>query len=252
MPKLASRREEIAARTLIVNADDFGRCRLINAGTIRAHEQGIVTSASLMCRWPGASEAAGYAARRPALALGLHLDLGEWLYRAGDWSAAYEVVPMDDAEAVERETRAQLEAFRGLVGTDPTHLDSHQHVHRHEPVTSVALRIAEEIGVPLRSVDARVRYCGDFYGRSREGPLHEAISPQALIELMRALPEGVTELACHPGEGSESDEEYVMERRLEVAALTDSRVRATLEREGIRLGSFADLVAQPPADSREG
>jgi len=225
-----------------VNADDFGRCRLINAGVIRAHDQGIVTSASLMCRWPGAAAAAGYATQRPALALGLHLDLGEWVYREGRWEPAYEVVAVEDAEGVECEIRAQLRAFRELVRAEPTHLDSHQHVHRVEPVASVALRVAEEIGVPLRSHDARVRHCGEFYGRTREGPLHEAITAHALINLVRGLPEGVTELACHPGDGSESDREYGMERQLEVAALTDSRVRTTLDREGIRLCSFADFA----------
>jgi len=204
-----------------------------------------------MCRWPGAGEAAAYASRRPGLALGLHLDLGEWLFRDGDWKAAYEVLSMDDARAVEHEIRAQIRAFRELVGADPTHIDSHQHVHRVEPVTSVALRIAEEVGVPLRGFDGRVRYCGDFYGRTQEGPLHEAITAQALTELVRALPDGVTELACHPGEGSESDNEYAGERRLEVAALTDSRVRAALKHEEIRLCSFSELT-RPAGDSREG
>lgn len=231
----------MADRRLIVNADDFGRCRLINAGVIRAHERGIVTSASLMCRWHGAAEAARYASQRPALGLGLHLDLGEWIYREENWEPAYEVVEVEDAEAVESEIRAQLRAFREFVRADPTHLDSHQHVHTVEPVGSVALRVAEEIGVPLRSHDARIRHCGDFYGRTREAPLHEAITAQALIDLVRALPKGVTELACHPGEGSQSDREYGMERQLEVAALTDPNVRTTLDREGIELCSFADF-----------
>lgn len=233
----------MADRRLIVNADDFGRCRLINAGLIEAHERGIVTSASLMCRWPGAAEAVRYASGRPALALGLHLDLGEWVYREGDWTPAYEVVDFEDPHAVESEIRGQLAAFRELVGGDPTHLDSHQHVHRFEPVAALARQLAEEIGVPLRSYDPRIRYCGDFYGRTREGrPLHEAITVQALIGLLRALPEGVTELACHPGEGSLSDGEYARERQLEVRALTDFRVRATLDRENIGLCSFADLA----------
>lgn len=233
----------MADRRLIVNADDFGRCRLINAGVVRAHEQGVVTSASLMCRWPGAAEAAIYASRRPALALGLHLDLGEWIYREGDWTPAHEVVDLEDVHAVEAEVRGQLRAFRELVGADPTHLDSHQHVHRVEPIASVVLQLAEEIGVPLRSYDARIRHCGDFYGRTREGdPLHEAITAEALINLVRALPEGVTELGCHPGEGSQSDHEYVIERQLEVHALTDSRVRVTLDDEGIGLCSFADFA----------
>jgi predicted glycoside hydrolase/deacetylase ChbG (UPF0249 family) len=64
-------------RTLIVNADDFGLTSGVNAGIARAHEEGILTSASLMVRWPAAAEAAAYAARTPGLSVGLHVDLGE-------------------------------------------------------------------------------------------------------------------------------------------------------------------------------
>ena len=54
-------------RALIVNADDFGLSPGVNAGVARTHEQGILTSASLMVRQPAADEAAAYArATRPA------------------------------------------------------------------------------------------------------------------------------------------------------------------------------------------
>ena len=81
---------------LIVNADDFGQSSGINRGIIEAHEHGIVTSTSLMSRWPGAVEAAQYARTHPELSVGLHIDLGEWEYREGNWLAVYTVVPLDD------------------------------------------------------------------------------------------------------------------------------------------------------------
>ena len=42
------------SRAVIVNADDFGQSAGINRGIVEAHERGIVTSASLMVRWPAA------------------------------------------------------------------------------------------------------------------------------------------------------------------------------------------------------
>jgi predicted glycoside hydrolase/deacetylase ChbG (UPF0249 family) len=66
-----------AGRYLIVNADDFGQSDGINQGVVKAYERGIVTSASLMVRWPTASAAAVYARAHPDLSLGLHIDLGE-------------------------------------------------------------------------------------------------------------------------------------------------------------------------------
>jgi hypothetical protein len=56
-----------------------------------------------MVLWPAAAGAAAYARERPDLALGLHLDLGEWVYREGEWLPAYEVVPADDPQAVTEE-----------------------------------------------------------------------------------------------------------------------------------------------------
>src|SRR5687767_10207836 len=63
-------------RYLIVNADDFGLSPGVNAGIVAAHENGIVTSASLMVRKLAAAEAADYGRRHPKFSVGLHVDLG--------------------------------------------------------------------------------------------------------------------------------------------------------------------------------
>lgn len=55
---------------LIVNANDFGQSAGVNQGIITAHEQGIVTSASLMVRWPAAVEATAYGRAHPEFSLG--------------------------------------------------------------------------------------------------------------------------------------------------------------------------------------
>ena len=235
-------------RSLIVNADDFGQSPGVNRGIIMAHEQGIVTSASLMVRWPAAGEAADYARRHPGFGVGLHLDLGEWACRDSTWAPLYEVVPAGDAEAVAAEVARQLAAFRRLLGREPTHLDSHQHFHRDEPVRSLMTDLACRLGVPLRHCDPVVRYCGAFYGQGEDGtPLLESISPAALIRIFNALPPGVTELACHPGFADDLDTMYRSERAREVETLCDPRVRAALAAAGIQLCSFADRPWLGPA-----
>ena len=231
-----------AARLLIVNADDFGLTEGVNRGIVRAHEHGVVTSASLLVRHPAADDAAAYARGRPQLSVGLHLDLGEWVYRDGEWSALYEVVPVDDAAAVAEEARRQLEWFVRLVEHPPTHLDSHQHVHRTEPVLSVARALAAELNVPLRHFSHRVHYRGDFYGQGPKGqPIPEGITPAALARLIDGLSPGVTELACHPGLDDTSPLAYGRERALEVAALCDASVRQAVSRAGVRLIGFGQL-----------
>jgi len=229
------------ARTLIVNADDFGRSLAINAGVIRAHETcGIVTSASLMVRWASADMAAKYARSNGSLGVGLHVDLAEWTRRGAQWRCVYEVAPLEEATAVEREARRQLETFRELTGRNPTHLDSHQHVHRHEPVSSVLNMLGAELGVPVRHASASVRYCGAFYGQDPNGiAAHERLTPQALVGIIRGLPAGLTELACHPAAYIDFDSHYAHERVLELRTLCDGRIRAAVDKGMIVLSSFA-------------
>jgi predicted glycoside hydrolase/deacetylase ChbG (UPF0249 family) len=231
-------------RYLIVNADDFGRSAGVNRGIGRAHEEGIVTSASLMVRWPAAAEAAAYAREHPALSVGLHFDLAEWSYGADGWAPVYERAPVTDAAAVEAELDGQLRAFRELVGREPSHLDSHQHVHRREPVRSLLVRAAAALGgKSVRDVTAGVRYCGSFHGQTREGdPLPNAVSVDALLGLLASLPPGATELSCHPGDDVDLESAYIAERAQETRTLCDPRVRATLEAERIALLSFHDVL----------
>lgn len=231
----------MATRILIVNADDLGLSEGVNEGIVTAHERGVVTSASLMVRRAAAAAAADVAGRHPRLAVGLHLDLGEWVYEDGRWRVAYERCASQNPAEIERECRAQVAAFRELLDRDPTHLDSHQHVHMSEPVAAVAVALAAELGVPLR--DRGLRYEGGFYGQSGKGePWPEGVSVERLAQLIEALPTGWTEIGCHPGlavDGSESS--YAAEREQEVAALCDPRTRAAIERAGVELRSFAEV-----------
>jgi predicted glycoside hydrolase/deacetylase ChbG (UPF0249 family) len=229
-------------RRLIVNADDFGMSDGVNQGILRAFDRGIVTSASLMARRPAARQAAAAAARRPAMSLGLHLDLGEWRYDGTGWQLHDDVVDLGDEDAVERETKAQLERFVDIVGTTPTHLDSHQHVHRSEPAKGVVSSLAAKWGLPLREGDGRVRYCGSFYGQWGTGePLPDAITVAALRTIIVGLRSGVTELGCHPGLDDALDSPYGKERLVEVATLCDDRVVAALREADVQLMSFADV-----------
>ena len=242
-----------AKKYLIVNADDFGLSPGVNRGIIEAHEYGIVTSASLMVRWPAAIEAAAYSREHPTLSLGLHVDLSEWAYRDETWVPLYEVVPAGDITAVAEEVSSQLATFRGLVGKDPTHLDSHQHTHLEEPVRSVVVEIARKLAVPLRHCSPKIRYCGEFYGQTAEGsPLLDAISVDGLINILATLPPGLTELCSHPGYPLGLDTMYCSERVVEVRTLCDPRVRAAVVAMGIELCSFGNIAAlMEEPDERE-
>ena len=65
----------LGTRRLIVNADDFGLSPSVNSAVIRAHREGILTSASLMVNESGFDEAVKLAKENPRLGVGLHLTL---------------------------------------------------------------------------------------------------------------------------------------------------------------------------------
>jgi len=137
----------------------------------------------------------------------------------------------------------QLATFRRLVRQPPTHLDSHQHVHREEPARTILLELAEQLAVPLRECAPGIRYCGDFYGQTAEGrPLPDVISVANLLRILAALQPGLTELGCHPGynqiPGNDLRSTYCEEREHEVGVLCAAEVRAAIDSLGIQLSTF--------------
>ena len=225
-----------------MNADDFGASRGVNRGIIEAHERGIVRSASLMVDGAAAAEAAVFARGPTKLGVGLHVELRRW--RRG-------VPPRKGAAAsaagvrrhARRELHRQLERFRLLVGREPTHLDSHQHRHTSPLVQPLFEERARELGIPLRRTPLGVRFCGDFYGHDGRGrPDPDAITLLALIHLLEQIPEGVTELGCHPGYADDLNDWYRAEREQEVRVLCDPGLSTAVGQLGITLMSFGELV----------
>ena len=155
-------------RRLIVNADDFGFAVGVTEGILEAHVAGIVTSTSLMVDEPAAEHAAGLARDHPALSIGLHfVDDGPEL---------------DQPDHAAREFARQLGRFRDLMGSDPTHVDSHHHVHMTRLSTFAPL--VEPLGVPLRG-DGRVKYLGAYFAHPRPGVVDlERVRAPFLMDLI--------------------------------------------------------------------
>lgn len=234
-------------KQLIVNADDFGLTAGVNRGIVEAHARGIVTSTSLMVRASAAGEAPAFARTHPNLGFGLHIDLGEWEFRGGEWVATYQVCRTDDWDEVRAEVSRQLQAFENIMGRLPTHIDSHQHVHGRQPVAQIVFEHATRLKLPLRHFTPGVTYCGDFFGQTEKtAPFPQGVSVEALVRIIEKLPDGVTELGCHPGFGAGVASVYRHERDLEIATLCDPAVRAVLERDGVQIRSFAGMRIDRP------
>jgi chitin disaccharide deacetylase len=212
---------------LIVNADDFGMTAGVNRGIVEAHVRGILTSTSLMVHRPGAEQAAALAREHPRLSIGLHFE--------------DDTPELDDPVHATREFADQLKRFRELMDRDPTHVDSHHHVHMSRMQTFAPL--VKPLGVPLRG-DGRVTYLGDFYAHPTTGIVDiDRIREPFLMRLLGAIEADAAfvELGCHPGRVTdELRSSYAEERETELETLTDPGLPAKLGALGFTLAGYRD------------
>lgn len=145
-------------RRLIVNADDFGRSHAINQAVIRAHEEGILTTASLMVNGEACAEAVQLAKQHPRLGVGLHLTLvcgratlpasripGLVSAQGQEFSHSPVGVGMNYffrsslRPQLEEEMAAQFRLF-GETGLPMDHVNGHLNLHLHPVVFGVLMR----------------------------------------------------------------------------------------------------------------
>jgi chitin disaccharide deacetylase len=253
------------ARVLIVNCDDLGMYRAINAAVIESIEEGIASSCSLMVppRW--ASHAMPLLRQRPAIPFGIHLTL---VSDAIDdrWGPLIEKarVPslLDDAgelfrpdgipellarariDEVELEFRAQIDTVVD-AGLTPTHLDWHCLADGgREDIFDLTVELAGEYGLAVRvwlePGRQKMRRRGlpvtdhdflDSFALDIDG------KPAAFAELLRNLPAGLSEWAVHPGladqESRAIDPGGWLVRSTDHEFLTSREARRLVEQEGI-------------------
>jgi chitin disaccharide deacetylase len=248
-------------RRLVVNADDFGRSASINEAVVRAHREGILTTASLMVNEPACNEAVTLARENPRLGVGLHLALAEDPIAAG---FRFFFKPGMRAQ-LRNEIRAQLEKFMA-TGLTLDHVNSHHHLHMHPTVIGLLLECAREMGIVrvrlthepfwinVRHVtgrrfrnwphaliyavlarrarrgfrEAQIRHPEQVFGLMQ----NHAVDEPYLKQLLPVLPAGDSELYSHPSMNG---------FRHEFEALVSPRVRELVNRLGIRLIRYQDL-----------
>jgi predicted glycoside hydrolase/deacetylase ChbG (UPF0249 family) len=271
----------IARKQLVVNADDFGFTPDVNQGIVEAHRRGILTATTLMANGDAFDDALRLVRETPTLDIGAHLVLigGKSLVSGDPYPAT---VPQLVAALAGRrirpydELRAQVRRILD-AGIRPTHFDTHKHTHLAPPVLDAVARLAEEFGVrwvrrpfdfPLNAregVPRLKRLTSDALGLMRRR-FHRVLTSHGcrttdhfagfqitgrfraaeLVELMSVIPEGSTELMCHPGRcgealrGARTRLKESRERELE--ALVSPEVRAALGRHNIELVNYGQLV----------
>lgn len=232
-------------RRLFINADDFGLSPGVCQGIEQALAGPLVGGTTAMVCMPGSERLA--AERGPALSgrMGLHLMLtaGRPCLPAGEVPGLVgpgggfprrpeELGPVAPGQVL-AEWRAQVARLRGL-GVEPSHIDSHHHVHMLPAVWPAYLELARELGLPARAGDAgkvaELRAAGvpsadllvvDWFG---PGLTAEGLAGLLAEAAGRCPPDGTVELMCHPGVADAALREistYAEPRQNELAVLCD-------------------------------
>jgi len=195
-----------STRRLIVNADDFGRSRSINEAVIRAHREGILTTASLMMNEGASSEAVALARQNPRLGVGLHLTL-----LCGHSALAAEKIPglvneggdFTDSpvaagfryffnrklrDQLRDEIAAQFARFHA-TGLPLDHVNGHLHLHLHPVVFDLLMENASSWGIThLRLTrdpfwfNTRLAQ-GRWFYRASHAVIHHFLSRRARLAL---------------------------------------------------------------------
>jgi hopanoid biosynthesis associated protein HpnK len=174
------------------------------------------------------------------------------------------------------------------AGIIPTHLDGHKHIHILPGISGIVIRLAQEFGIPsvrcpveefpmevrlprgprdpqtsvlkqylvgravswfgrrfrLRLSRAELLWPAHFFGLTETGFLNT----KTLENILKRLPEGVSELMCHPGYANSrlkrTGTRLLAQREVEVQALIWLRTRMLVDEERIQLMSSGDFVGQ--------
>ncbi len=155
-------------RRLIVNADDFGIASGVNRGVVEGHQNGVVTSTTLMACGARFDEAVALAAQTNKLSVGCHVVLVDGSPMLAGSQVSSLTAPNSGLESrfreslvsfallaatgrldrhqIEAEITAQIQKLQA-AGISVSHLDSHKHTHMFPVVLKSMLRAARNCGV---------------------------------------------------------------------------------------------------------
>lgn len=153
-----------SSKKIIITGDDFGLALPVNEAIILAHQEGMLTTASLMTGEAWFEDAVERAKKIPSLKVGLHLTLvegrpvsrpqeipdlvdtkGEFSTRLVRAGLKFFFLPGVRVQ-LEREIRAQFNAYL-RTGLPLDHVTAHNHMHLHPTILGLILKVGKEYGL---------------------------------------------------------------------------------------------------------
>ena len=253
---------------LIINGDDFGFSPGQNLGIIKAHKDGILTSATALANGEYLLEGIEAAATCPDLGIGVHLtlDLGKPVLppesvrslvdESGQFRKYQEHLPIVlNQDELFHEWTAQIEKIRSL-GVEPTHFDGHHHLHLHKDVIAVTMRLALKYDLPIRYLplyhgEEEIKLMKEKQIKTLNGLTdfyNDTVSEDYFLNFRSNHTfheDDVLELMCHPAYVDDiifSRSRYTVHRVKELVILTSEAVRTSVINQNIQLGNVRDFL----------
>lgn len=265
-------------KLLIVNADDFGLCKEISNGIIKAFSEGIVTATSVVANGSYLKEGISFL-RDSGIDVGIHLTftgaekpisgrIKGLVDRKGFFLKSYrEVIPKIllgyfDREALEKELSNQI-SFLLDNKIAISHIDSHQHLHILPPISNITIKLARRFKIRwIRTPSAtgfnakvfvinrlsdslknklkkhELRYTNAFKGFEYGGHINET----NLSSILKVIGDNcLTELMVHPGYDASYLYDWGYAWEDELKALTSSSIKELIKKNGIILTTFKEI-----------
>lgn len=219
-----------------------------------------MTSTTALINGEAVEHAAQLSRELPELGVGMHFvltlglplspmpgltregQLGKWIWEMAEQDA----LPLDE---IARELDCQFNRFVDVFGREPTHIDSHHHVHMIPAIFPLVTEFAQRKGVAMR-VDREVRGLPDVAVTSTEGfssafygdEIDEALFLKVLDD-SAAKGERSLEVMAHPAFVDQivRKSAYCWPRLAELEVLTSASLKYAIAERGYRLGTFRDL-----------
>lgn len=258
-------------KKLIVNADDCNLTPAVTQTILQCHRRGIVSSTTWLVNLPCTANLVKKIRKEKKLGVGLHLNLtlGRPLRRSSGlglildegnrfskkkvferlWGRNQkrripQALPKKLVQSIQREYAAQVSSFKKIFHRLPTHLDTHHQVHDHPAILRCLIGIARRYRIPVRQSRAmnsrrlKFRTSDYFFGDlSAQHPW----SQKKLKDCLRHLPEGVSEVMCHPGRNDSALRKisgFTTGRAKEAKIFGSPAVKSFVRKQGILLTHY--------------
>lgn len=252
-------------KTLIINADDCNLTSQVTEAILKAHESGIVTSTTFLINLPAGPDVIRRLLAKKKLGLGLHLNITlgrpvakpslikSLLQKDGRFKKKDQYFKkLPPIPEIFEEFKSQLQKFVKTFNRLPTHVDIHHHLHDFRPFLEALAAIAKKHNLPvrwtrlltepeIRNAHKGLKTTDHFYGNIDP---HTFWTEEVLRHLLFTLPDGTSEIMCHPGWVDDelcAISSLTIPREREYELFSRKELQKYAERLGIKLMHFGCL-----------